>query len=421
MLQANQRSSEVSAAFSTLYPNYCVSRSKLVVAANAKSDVKKSLPPIVFRKLSVRQPQHENSASTSNECELGSLMVRLELITTRQRDRALASSKATGVFLGSLLIAQGAITKHELEIGIQAQSMLKDKLVDEETLFLALPYLTEQSQGLEGALKRIKWYRDSSLDCNRLGDLLADANAISKLSLVKVLNYKRRSLQPAGETLVLLGLLSRRTLNQALWIQKKVRSGSMQRNVGLERIRQLAFSQKFQSDFEIAGPTRLGDLAAESGILNEEQIEFASMIARWKLKPIGEVLVELNLLSNDQLQAILESQRLLRLGVISRDQSIGALMELESSGSFVEAFEQSIVRASDKHLRQSKVFLALMTQCYSQFKPLISQLNQGIEGGCYTLEQAMHIFSICLQDDCSIRQALEKTKWTIRVNLKSRD
>ncbi|MFX6015255.1 hypothetical protein ABTE82_19420, partial [Acinetobacter baumannii] len=74
--------------------------------------------------------------------------------------------------LGTVLLANGLLTKEELRAVIQAQSLLKDKLVDEEALRRAMPHLKLQPLGIEGALRRIKWHRDSGMQSNRLGELL---------------------------------------------------------------------------------------------------------------------------------------------------------------------------------------------------------------------------------------------------------
>ncbi|MFX4971205.1 hypothetical protein ABTB72_19695, partial [Acinetobacter baumannii] len=61
------------------------------------------------------------------------------MLTDVELETSLRTSKRTSMPLGTVLLANGLLTKEELRAVIQAQSLLKDKLVDEEALRRAMP------------------------------------------------------------------------------------------------------------------------------------------------------------------------------------------------------------------------------------------------------------------------------------------
>jgi hypothetical protein len=304
---------------------------------------------------------------------LGTILTELSLLSPDELEFALKMTRSTGMPLGSVLLVTGALTKEELRAMIQAQSMLKDQLVDETDLLSAMPLLKEQqSLGLEGALRRIKWHRDTNVPTNKLGELLVSAKLLSQLDLAKGLAHNRSSLQPLGRTLVLIGALSPRALQHALVIQERIRKGELSREQGVTFLRDVCARNETKDSHNkatkhnnapaAADMTRLGDLLVEAGLVKEDEFSQAMDVSAYKSQLIGEILIECKLLSRARLQAALELQRLVGMGLVGRAQAIATLKAVTDDTDVSKILEKNIAEESKKRLLASEALTALASQ-----------------------------------------------------------
>jgi hypothetical protein len=304
---------------------------------------------------------------------LGTLLTELSLLSPDELEFALKMTRSTGMPLGSVLLVTGALTKEELRAMIKAQSMLKDQLVNESELLSAMPLLKEQqSLGLEGALRRIKWHRDINVPTNKLGELLVSAKLLSQLELAKGLAHNRNSLQPLGRTLVLIGALSPRALQHALVIQERIRKGELSREQGVTFLRDVCArnevkdshnkATKHNSAPAAADMTRLGDLLVEAGLVKEDEFSQAMDVSAYKSQLIGEILIECKLLSRARLQAALELQRLVGMGLVGRAQAIATLKAVTDDTDVSKILEKNIAEETKKRLLASEALTALASQ-----------------------------------------------------------
>jgi hypothetical protein len=309
----------------------------------------------------------------TKDWRLGTILTELSLLSPDELEFALKMTRSTGMPLGSVLLVTGALTKEELRAMIQAQSMLKDQLVDESELLSAMPLLKEQqSLGLEGALRRIKWHRDINMPTNKLGELLVSAKLLSQLDLAKGLAHNRNSLQPLGRTLVLIGALSPRALQHALVIQERIRKGELSREQGVTFLRDVCArnetkdshnkATKHNSAPAAADMTRLGDLLVEAGLVKEDEFSQAMDVSAYKSQLIGEILIECKLLSRARLQAALELQRLVGMGLVGRAQAIATLKAVTDDTDVSKILEKNIAEETKKRLLASEALTALASQ-----------------------------------------------------------
>jgi hypothetical protein len=309
----------------------------------------------------------------NKDWRLGTILTELSLLSADELEFALKMTRSTGMPLGSVLLVTGAISKEELRAMIQAQSMLKDQLVDETDLLSAMPLLKgQQSLGLDGALRRIKWHRDTKVPTNKLGELLVSAKLLSQLDLAKGLAHNRNSLQPLGRTLVLIGALSPRALQHALIIQERIRKGELSREQGITFLRDVCARNELKGEHSksakhntapaAADMTRLGDLLVEAGLVKEDEFSHAMDVSAYKSQLIGEILIECKLLSRARLQAALELQRLVGLGLVGRAQAIATLKAVTDDTDVSKVLEKNIAEETKKRLLASEALTALASQ-----------------------------------------------------------
>ena len=402
-----------------------------------------------------------------SDWRLGTILTELSLLSPEELEVALMMTRSTGMPLGSVLLATGALTREELRAMIEAQSMLKDQLVDQDKLLAAVPLLKDQkSLGLEGALRRIKWHRDSKAPSNKLGQLLVSAQLISQLDLAKGLAHNRNSLQPLGRTLVLTGALSPRALQHALRVQERIRKGELTRAQGVTLLRQVCARNGLKVGAKSSSASdkdkdalRLGDLLVEAGLVKEEDFCEAMEISAYKSKLIGEILVESRLLTKHRLGAALELQRLISMGLVQRNQAIAALRGVDDNTNVASVLEKNIIEDGKKRLLASEALTTLAAQLTGlqlddlklegrekakaagkgrkgraagdaaaeaesdadaaygkeerRLRKVAEHLYLDVLNGTLDVEQAMIVLNVCLKDECTVAEAVAKMGWTV--------
>ncbi len=392
---------------------------------------------------------------------LGSILTNLELLSERELNEALLIRKQTGLPLGSVLLMSSSITERELRAVIQAQSMFKDELVSGEQIDRAVAIVRYQPVSFEGALRQLGWLRDPEMKSNKLGELLLSARLLSHLQLAKGLVTSRLTMLPLGRTLVLTDAISQRMLTQALEMQEKIRLKQYKRAEGILFLRDvclrndlIAKHHRFiLSRGSLTEPLILGDLLIESEVLSEGAFLNALQQSVLQRRLIGEWLIERSLVETTILRAALDLQRLVAVAVISRRQAIAALsvmredsLELRSALAqelpvntasrllskeavailtshltglavadiFLELAEAGNVLSMGTHSHHSAgVFFDV--NCPTGVRAIAKELCSYVFNGSLKVDQAIVVLNVCMNDECTIPNALKKLNWIVNV------
>jgi hypothetical protein len=128
--------------------------------------------------------------------------------------------------------------------------------------------------------------------------------------------------------------------------------------------------------------TRLGDLLIEAGVVKEEDFLRAMEISAYKSKLIGDILIETSLITRSRLQAALELQRLIRMGLVVRNQAIATLRAVDEESNVAAALEKNSVDDARKRLLASEAFIALVTHLTGlDFEELVSRVHVKCKSG----------------------------------------
>src|ERR1700679_3156134 len=84
---------------------------------------------------------------------LGDLLTGAGLLKPADLREAMLIAKQQGLPVGRVLIMSAYLTEHQLQAAVRAQSMLKDGLIDQETVTKALALVGAEDLSLENALK----------------------------------------------------------------------------------------------------------------------------------------------------------------------------------------------------------------------------------------------------------------------------
>ncbi|HEY9773408.1 MAG TPA: hypothetical protein V6C81_06325 [Planktothrix sp.] len=279
---------------------------------------------------------------------LGDLLTGAGLLKPADLREAMLIAKQQGLPVGRVLIMSAYLTEHQLQAAVRAQSMLKDGLIDQETVIKALALVGAEDLSLDDALKSLKWYQQEDVVTNKLGELLLEAEIVDKNQLQSALSQCETIGLPLGRVLVITSNLSEPMLTAALNAQVLVRDHKITREQAIQGLRsskerQIPLEQYLAENGLLQLPTtetiRLGELLIETGVVDEPSVMGAVELGLINEKPIGQVLIEQNLIQEPLLENALEVQRMVAEANLKKSDAAQVLRLMHSKK---RTFEEAV-------------------------------------------------------------------------------
>jgi len=258
---------------------------------------------------------------------LGDLLTGAGLLKPADLREAMLIAKQQGLPVGRVLIMSAYLTEHQLQAAVQAQSLLKDGLIDLETVVKALTLVGSEEVSLDEAFKRLKWQQEAGVLTNKLGELLFEAGIVSKAQLQSALTQCQTIGLPLGRVLVVTSVLSEQMLAAALNAQVLIRDKKVTREQAIQGLksakeRQLPIEEVLAETGTLQLPTtetiRLGELLVGAGQLDEPNLMGAVELGLVNEQPIGQVLRQLGLITEDALEGALALQKKVAEGQVKK-------------------------------------------------------------------------------------------------------
>ena len=171
----------------------------------------------------------------SKNPKVGELLTRAGVLRKQDLQEAISIAQDTGQMIGKVLIMSGFITKENLAAAVEAQSLIRDDLLEVEQAILALSTAARENLLLEQALDQLGWHAQNKPTA-KLGELLIASGNINIEHLTKALDEMRESVRPLGSLLVEWEVISRDLLQDALNVQNEIRDGKIAKPDGVQRL-----------------------------------------------------------------------------------------------------------------------------------------------------------------------------------------
>ncbi|MBX9693722.1 MAG: hypothetical protein K2Z81_15140, partial [Cyanobacteria bacterium] len=245
------------------------------------------------------------SIADTKRIRIGLLMIDSGLITRQDLEECLRMAGDTGLPVGRILLLTGKTTEAVLQATVQAQSLLKDGIIDLKTSYEALRLVSSKGCSFRDALKELK-VSIAEVEVNKLGELLIATQFVSKEQLEKALTDSTSTGLPIGRMLVLNGVINESQLAATLNAQILIRDKKITKEQAIEglkqaRRRQIAVEvplmEKGFYKVQTRDSIRLGELFSLAGIISDAQLLNVVEIGLISQKPVGQVLVELQLIT----------------------------------------------------------------------------------------------------------------------------
>ncbi len=272
--------------------------------------------------------------SESTGVRLGDLLTGAGLLKPADLREAMLIAKQQGLPVGRVLIMSAYLTEHQLQAAVRAQSMLKDGLIDQETVLKALTLVGAEDLSLDEALKTLHWFQQEDVVTNKLGELLLEAEVVTKEQLQSSLAQCETIGLPLGRVLVVTSIITEPMLAAALNAQVLVRDKKITREQALTGLksskdRQIPIEHALAEHGVTHLPTydtiRLGELLLEAKLIDEPNLMGAVELGLINEKLIGEVLREQNLVPEETVFAALDVQKMVAEGTVKKADAPAAI------------------------------------------------------------------------------------------------
>lgn len=173
-------------------------------------------------------------ASDEYSTMLGELLEEAGLVSSYDLAEALTVATRLQTPIGRVLIMSGCVNEQTLTAAIEAQSLVRDKVITWEEAILALPVVVKEKVSLNKALDINDTLPVPTASTNRLGEILVEFGLITSDSLNRALIASGESGMPLGTVLTVQGLVPPALLPILLRTQEQIRDGTITRHKAAE-------------------------------------------------------------------------------------------------------------------------------------------------------------------------------------------
>ena len=291
--------------------------------------------------------ENQEQAPQASPIRLGDLLTGAGLLKPEDLRQAMVIAKNQALPVGRVLIMSGFIVEPHLQAAVQAQSMLKDGIIDLETALGSLRIISQEDVQLDQALSKMGWSQAPTQTANKLGDLLIDAGIIEASQLEMALQQVSTNHVPIGRVLVINRMITEQLLASALNAQILVRDRRVTREQAISSLRaakerQLPLEQTLPDAMPGTETVRLGELLVMGKLLDEEKLMQAVELGLINEQPIGQVLVQNNMVTEAVLQSALAIQGMVARGRLQKKLCGQVLQLVNQENLSVEAAVEKV-------------------------------------------------------------------------------
>ncbi len=312
------------------------------------------MPPFDFLK------KNATTRSYPTDILIGELFVKAGVISQKQLDDTARSAGTKHLHIGQMLTMSGFINHRDLQSAVDAQSMLRDKVIDMNLAARCLKISVKSGANFQDLVKEeLAIEQQASTQTNRLGELLMDSGIINKAVFGAAMQRSLATGLPLGRILVLNGSMPDSLLRVALELQVRVRDDMMARQEALDALRNeatkagasLSGNQGMYADLSLR-PTlqktvRIGELLVMANFLNETDVMSCLELGLLSERPIGEVMVEQGYVSDQMLHVALTVQQMIEEGLYDRESAGAALKQMQETGRILPEVQSRLNTASE--------------------------------------------------------------------------
>ena len=288
--------------------------------------------------------------SEAGGVRLGDLLTQAGLLRPEELREAMQIAKHQSLPVGRVLIMSGFLSDGQLRAAVQAQSLLKDGVITLDVVLQALSIVGKEEMPLEDAFRQLGLDVQQSQPTNKLGELLIEAELVTREVLDQALGQSTQSGLPLGRILILTGALVEPLLSSALNAQVLVRDHKITREQAVQglksaRDRQVPLEQGLAESglqLPLHNTIRLGELLVKAGIMPDTNLMDYVEMGLVQEQPLGQILIAQSVINEQVLTNALELQKMVASGALIGDRrNIIAVEQHDDEGGDAEIGDQA--------------------------------------------------------------------------------
>lgn len=292
------------------------------------------------------------------DIKIGELLVAVGIVTTADLQEAIQIGRRMRLPIGRVIVISGLTSENNLHYALEAQSLVRDGLLDLNTAIKALKHGYKFGKSLQDALADLHWI-PKDVQSNKLGELLIAAGLLTHPQLEYALQTSADTGLPLGGILVSQGHLLPQLLPALLNAQEQIRAGKIDRQRAVESLktasiflartanntaegetylmREETISLSFappegvqQAAGQVGESTQeasctLADLAVFSGYCSSTELQRIMLTALQNTEIAEMIFMSSGVIDKPSLNNILRAYLLVAKGILTQEQAISAL------------------------------------------------------------------------------------------------
>lgn len=279
--------------------------------------------------------------SPQNAVKLGELLIKADILSSKQLLESIELAKQTGTPVGRMLVMCGTLSENALHASVQIQSMLRENQIDLDSAVSLLMLVHKEDMPLGTALERTGRKVEPKKPTVKLGELLVEGGFLLPDELEKFLHDSADAGLPLGRIILLYGTISKESLSACLTAQVLVRDGKVSRD---QAIKALQTMRRRRMDLEsslrelgyyrqpIRPHTLIGELCIKAGLIDDGNVLSALETALEQEIPVGQAMIQKGLLSRADLELALELQEMVVNKTLTEEQAGEVLNKVSQCG-----------------------------------------------------------------------------------------
>lgn len=277
------------------------------------------------------------------DIKLGELLVKAGIITQKELDDCVRLAGSKRLHLGQMLMVSGYLTARQLDAAMDAQIMIRDKIIEEDFAVRCLKYacktearfkdvVSEQQSLVDHQESQVQW---------TLGHLLFESEVVYQDQIDAAYQRSNATGIPMGRILVVNNHIADNLLGKALDLLVRIRDEGIEREEAIEALRAAAGISPISPVTQnlLLPPrrkkVRLGELMLMANIMSEADVLSAVELGLTYGVPIGQVMVEQGYVAGHIVEAALELQEYCEVSQIEIDRAAEVLRQVHQYGGSV--------------------------------------------------------------------------------------
>lgn len=255
--------------------------------------------------------------SVSQSCKLGELLIELGMLNEDDLKEVMQLAMQINLPLGRALILSNRLKEDELKAVLQLQHLMRTGTIDMETARQSFKMVQQDKVSIAAAIEALGKSRPPTEEHrSKIASFLIDTELVAENEVAEAQRLSFESGTPVGRMLVLGGAINHNTLARVIEYQVLVREGRMAYGAAVNALKTEGHRERpLEENAKQHGlanekrrRVRLGELLMLAGLLTENDLLNVVEVGLSKPAPLGEVVVNMGIVSKAILEKALELQ-----------------------------------------------------------------------------------------------------------------